>query len=160
MAKSQYKIRTAGTLKAAAAGLIEACGGFPAAARIARVGRSQLFRYTDDSEENAGINIPVDVVDTLEGYCGVPAVTEWLAHQRGHLLVPVALDPAGETLHEDVAEIAEHAAKLFAEFARAVKDGRIDKGEAEAMLRTGDAMVREYAHLRPALTARIRGDRG
>ncbi|KAA0678112.1 phage regulatory CII family protein [Roseomonas genomospecies 6] len=155
MAKSPYKQRRPGTLKAAVHELIVACGGLERAAEIARVRKAQLFRYTDDSDDNADCHMPADIVAALERYCDLPLVTEWLAAEHGSALLPLALSPSEETIPQDVAEIAEHASKLFHEFARASTDGTIDAAEAARMLAAGDDMIREYMHLRPALTSRI-----
>lgn len=157
MAKSPYKLRRPGSLKAAVAELIEQCGGLQRAAEIARVSRSQLFRYSNDSEDDANTHMPADIVAALERYSGHPAVTEWLAAEAACTLLVIAVDPAKESIPQDVAEIAQHASQLFAEFATAFTDGSIDAAEAGKMLTAGDAMIREYMHLRPALTGRARG---
>ncbi|ALG75081.1 hypothetical protein VY88_26495 [Azospirillum thiophilum] len=157
MAKSPYKHRRPGSLKAAVADLIEHCGGLQRAAEVARVSRSQLFRYSNDSEEDANCHMPADIAAALERYSGQPAVTEWLAVEAGCTLLAVTVEPAAEAIPKNVAEIAQHASKLFAEFAAAYSDGAIDAGEAGKMLSAGDAMLREYMHLRPVLTDRTRG---
>lgn len=157
MAKSPYKPRRPGSLKAAVTTLIELCGGMNRAAEIARVSRSQLFRYSNDSEDDANTHMPADIVAALERYSRQPVVTEWLAAESTCLLLAVEIGSGGESIPQDVAEIAQHASRLFAEFAAAFTDNRIDAGEAAKMLSAGDAMIREYMHLRPALTGLIRG---
>ncbi|SMH62569.1 phage regulatory CII family protein [Azospirillum agricola] len=156
MSKSPYKQRRPGTLKAAVADLIEQCGGYPRAAMVARVSRSQLFRYSNDSEEDVNSHMPADIVAALERYCGSPVVTEWLAVEANCTLLPIAIDPEAEAIPKNVGQIAQHASSLFAEFATAFGDGRIDELEAGRMLEAGDAMLREYMNLRPALTGRTR----
>lgn len=157
MAKSPYKQRRPGTLKAAVTDLIEQCGGFQRAAVIARVSRSQLFRYGNDSEDDANTHMPADIVAALERYCAHAVVTEWLAAEANCTLLPVAVDTDSETIPQNVGQIAQHASRLFAEFATAFGDGRIDGSEAGRMLTAGDAMLREYMNLRPALTGRVQG---
>ncbi|MBP2301272.1 phage regulatory CII family protein [Azospirillum picis] len=156
MPKSPYMQRRPGTLKAAVADLIERCGGFARSAELARVSRSQLFRYSNDSEDDASTHMPADIVAALERYCSTPVVTEWLAAEATCTLLRVEIDASEETIPQNVAEIAQHASKLFAEFAAAFTDGLIDGPEAARMLAAGDAMIREYMHLRPALTGRTR----
>lgn len=161
MAKSPYKVRRPGTLKEAVTELIDECGGLPGAAAFARVGRSHLFRYSDDSDENADKNIPVDVALALELRTGRRLVTEWLAAQHGCLLF--CPEPAEDTagIPKGVAEIAEHAAQLFHEFGAGMADAEtpahIDGKEAARMLKAGEAMVRVFMALRPELLARIAG---
>ena len=104
--------------------------------------------------------MPVDIVAGLERHCDKPIVTEWLAAEHGAVLLPMGTEPADETIPQDVAEIAEHASKLFHEFAMAYGDGKIDGSEASRMLASGDAMIREYMQLRPALMERITRGQG
>lgn len=160
MAKSPYKQRRPGTLKEAVSDLVEGCGGLAGAAAYARVGRSQLFRYTDDSDDHASTNIPADVAVALELRVGLPLVTEWMAAQHGCLLFrPEPADDHG--IPKSVAEIAEHASKLFHEFGLGMADtqspAEIDGTEAGRMLKAGDAMVSVYMALRADLQARAQG---
>lgn len=158
MPKSPYKPRRPGTLKAAVADLIECCGGLQRAAEVARVSRSQLFRYSNDSEDDANTHMPADIVAALERYCGHPVVTEWLAAEASCTLLAIQVSPSdADTIPKDVAGVASSTSRLCAEFAAAYADGKIDAAEAGAMMAAGDAMIREYMHLRPALTDRARG---
>lgn len=157
MAKSPYKPRRPGSLKAAVAELIERCGGVVRASELARVSRSQLFRYSNDSDDDANTHMPADIVAALERSCGHAFVTEWLAVEAGCTLLPIEIDPSDEAIPQDVGLVAQHTSGLFREFAVAFSDSRIDSIEAAKMLAAGDAMVRAYMHMRPALTARIQG---
>jgi len=157
MSKFPYKQRTPGSLKEAAHQLIKECGGLDGAAEIARVRKSQLFRYTNDSEEDANCHMPADVVRSLEAYCGQPIITEYLAAAQGCVVFRPEPAPAGATIPQSVAEIAEQTSKLFHEFALAFADGRIDPAEAGKMLKAGDAAVRHFMRMRPELMARIEG---
>lgn len=157
MPKSPYKPRRPGTLKAAVTDLIDHCGGLPRAAEIARVSRSQLFRYGNDSEDDANTHMPADIVAALERYTGRPVVTEWLAAEASCTLLPIQVAPVeDDTIPQDVAGIAAQTSRLCSEFAAAYADGKIDAAEAGKMLSAGDAMIREYMHLRIALADRAR----
>jgi len=158
MPKSPYKPRRPGTLKAAVADLIECCGGLQRASEFARVSRSQLFRYSNDSEDDATTHMPADIVAVLERSCGHPVVTEWLAAEASCTLLTIQVGPVDDqAIPKDVAGIAASTSTLCSEFATAFMDGKIDATEAGKMLLAGDAMIREYMHLRPALTDLTRG---
>ena len=161
MSKSPYKERAPGTLKEAACELVTEAGGAKRAAEIARVGRSQLHRYTDDSDENANVHIPVDVALTLEKHTGRRDVTDWLAREHGCLLFRPEHHPTDDGIPKNVSEIAEHTSKLFHAFGLAMSnDGKVaDASEAAPIFKAGEAMLSAYMHLRPALL-RLMRDRG
>ncbi|MGQ9370570.1 hypothetical protein [Azospirillum sp. A39] len=157
-ARTLYKRRTHGTLKGATAALVEACGGIKRAAELARVGRSQMHRYTDDSDEHAGVAMPADVIAMLEGTCRTPCVTEYLAAQLGLLLFDPEPAPDGDDdVSKDIAAIAGHASRLFGDFAAAYSDHRLSRAEAARLLSSGDAMVRAYMTMRSDLAALVSG---
>ncbi|GAB4368192.1 MAG: hypothetical protein Kow00114_27320 [Kiloniellaceae bacterium] len=152
MSKSPYKDRAPGRLKDAVCDLVTACGGAPRAADVARVGRAQLFRYGDDSEENAGRHMPVDVVRALEGLCGDPVVTRFLAAEAGAVLlqVPPAAPPGGDWSVR-LSALAKETSDVFGRFAAALADGRISPREAGETIEEIDQAMTRLAELRCAL---------
>lgn len=158
MSKFLYKRRTYGTLKGATAELVEACGGISKAAQLARIGKSTMFRFTDESDEHASVAMPADIIDLLERHCGRAIVTDWLAAQRGAVLFAPELEPgAAADMPQDVARIAEKAARLFGAYALAQADGTLSREEAASLLAIGDAMVRAYMETRGCLVAIVAG---
>ena len=86
MTRAPYKPRRPGTLKEAVADLVYTCGGQGESARLCRVSKAQVNRYTDDSDDNAKVHMPVDIVALLEEHCGEPIVTRFLAAERNRAL--------------------------------------------------------------------------
>lgn len=154
MAKHPYKPRTPGSLKAAVSELIEACGGLAKVAKVVRVGATQLQRYSDSEEPVC--HMPVDVVRALEGLCGQPIVTEYLAVESGYCLFrPPTANDAGQTLSVDFARTAQKSGKLFEDYANAMgNDGVIDAGEAAELIADTDHLLSVLLHLRAQLVAR------
>jgi hypothetical protein len=138
--RSLYKTRTPGSLKEAVAQLVTLIGGQKGAAELARVGRAQIARYTDDSGENETVHMPVDIVGVLEQASGDPLVTRFLASLSGCVLLD--LSPRGGPYALALAKIGEETGQLFAEFARALaNDGAFDEDEAGRVRREAcDAM--------------------
>lgn len=155
MSKTGYKPRKPRSLKEATAELVGAVGGFKVAAEHCRVQTASLFKYTDDSEENADRFIPVDIVQVLEAEAPYPFVTEYLADKSHYLLVPVPEDDASE-LTLDVIQTGEQTARLFRNWAEFIgNDGVIDKTEAHELLEVNKALVRTLMRMRTDLEVRI-----
>lgn len=125
-----YKPRAAGSLKEAVAELVLACGGQVEAARLCRVSKSQIARYTDDSGDNETAHIPADVVACLEVSCGQPIVTAYLASLTRHALIDLAPVTLTKPYAVLLSEIGRDDGKLFAEAAAALLDGRLDARES------------------------------
>jgi len=118
--------RPPGTLKAAVAALIDACGGQQRAAELCRVGKSQLGRYTlDDCPDQ----IPADVIECLEAIARDPVVTRYLASRANHALL--ALEPLTHATYSVLlSNIGKEGGEFFAEAALALVDGRLSPNEA------------------------------
>lgn len=155
MAKFPYKPRAAGSLKQATADLVDACGGLKPAAGAARVGRTALFRYTDDADEHADRYMPVDIVAALEARCGEPIVTEWLALEAGCVLMRL---PAGapESWVKTLSRLNDEHSDVIRSLCEALdNDGEIDAREAGAAIEEIDEDIRALGTLRAQLV-RIR----
>lgn len=130
-----YKVREPGSLKEAVGLLVYMCGGASRASEMmpGRVSGSQINRYTEDSEANATMHMPVDVVRCLERACGTPVVTSYLAMAARSLLV--ALPGAGREhgYLESLGEIGEETGDLFRTITGALADGKVEPGEAAEM---------------------------
>lgn len=151
MAKSPYKPRGAATLKAAASDLVTAVGGQPAAADHLGVAKGTVFRWTDDSEENAGRSIPANAVRALERRAGEPVVTRFLAAEAGCALVPLAPATLAADWNRELARVAKESADVLAGFAQALADGRVEPAEAGPLLTELDEALGVFAALRQRL---------
>jgi hypothetical protein len=146
--------RQAASLKAAAAALVNACGGIEPAAKLTRVSASQLQRYTADSEPD--YQMPVDVVRALELHCGDPIVTRFLAFENSQLLVP--FEPgksAGLMAH--LGAIGRDTGKMYAEACQGLADGTLTAREAEKVMREGYSLVTTVSALVADLRAVVIG---
>lgn len=160
MSKFPYKPRPAGSLKQATAGLVEACGGLAAAAGVARVGRTALFRYTDDSDDHADRYMPCDVLRALERQCGEPIVTRYLAAEAGAVLLMLPNAEAGGGIGAAASLLAKESADLFGAVTEAIdtrgKHGSdVSPGEARDIIKESDEAMAKLAQLR-ALAMTIR----
>lgn len=119
--------REIATLKEAVTDLVSACGGQERSAAMTRVSPSQMQRYT--APDQSEYQMPVDVALALEMSSGNPIVTQFMAAQTGHVLI--STKPDDETpLSQDIATVGRDTAKLFEEWALAMRDGKISKQEA------------------------------
>lgn len=148
-----YVPRPYGTLKEAAASLIEAAGGFPRAAEIARVGQSTLHAYTDPARPD--VHMPIDIALALEAATGSHAVTEFLAHSAGLLVLVLPPAKAESEFAIRLATLGQEAADVFGSGARALADGMLDAAEASTWLEQCDEMLAVGGQLRQAIAARI-----
>ena len=131
MTRAPYKPRRPGTLKEAVADLVYTCGGQGESARLCRVSKAQVNRYTDDSDDNAKVHMPVDIVALLEEHCGEPIVTRFLAAERNRALIELS-PKRNEPAHEVLAGVAEENGRLLARAARDLANDRFDpKGAAK-----------------------------
>jgi hypothetical protein len=155
MAKSTYKPRPPATLGSATEALINACGGPSAAADLpgCRVGRKQLFNYTDDEEDNADKWMPADIVRALERHAGDPILTRFLAAESGHALIPLMLDVDIMALPPQVARAAKEAAEVFGAMAIDLADGTVTAREAGRTIEEIDDALKAFGALRGELMA-------
>lgn len=148
MAGGLQKPRMPGSLKEAVADLVAACGHQSDVARLVRVSRSQINRYTDDSDENANVHMPVDIVFALERHCGNPIVTRFLASSQARVLLDVKVT---EEHHQSYAavlsKVGRETGRLFAEATSAMVDGRLSPREAGKVRREALALIAACACL-------------
>ncbi|HWY14403.1 MAG TPA: phage regulatory CII family protein [Rhizomicrobium sp.] len=136
MNRAPYKPREPGSLKEAVSLLVMACGGQGEAAKLSRVSRAQIARYTDDSDDNALIHMPVDIVLALEEHCGDMIVTRWLALAQKKIVIDVGdTVPCTMNLSEQIARVAEESGRVMADAARALEHGRFDPKKAPRVRR-------------------------
>lgn len=127
MRSAGYKEREPGSLKEAVAELVANCGGQVAVSQFLRVSKSQIHRYTDDSDENQFTHMPVDLVARLERHCGDPVVTRWLAAAAGFAVIDIASGPPHEPYHQVLGRIGRESGELFAEGCKQLAAGRHPK---------------------------------
>jgi hypothetical protein len=118
-----YKHREPGSLKQAVAELVARCGGQVRCSELCRVNKSQLHRYTDDSDENQFTHMPVDVVLVLERHCGDAIVTRFLAAEQSAALI--LLSGAVEPYHLVLSRIGAETGKLFSEGCKNLASGKL-----------------------------------
>lgn len=152
MAKTLFKPRAPGTLKAAVAALIERVGGIHRAADLTGRSRSQLQRYSDDVEPDM---MPVDLVRTLETNAGETIVSGFLVREQGGVVLHLPRGAGEAALNIDFAKIGERTSALFAEYGRALKDGKVTPKESGRLLRDLDEVLAAGCVMR----ARLQTDR-
>ena len=152
--RSAYKPRPYGTLAAATLALIDAAGGHTAAATKCSASDTTLQRYSDpDLPERS---MPANIIVELEDKVGEPLLSRWLVERLGCTVLPAIAGGGPADLTQDVAELAETASALFADFAGALSDkaspGTIDEAEMRRLLEDFDRVVRAgtYARVRLA----------
>lgn len=141
------KPRAAGSLKEAAAQLVVLCGGQTRAAELCRVSRSQVARYTDDSDDAIAVHMPADVIICLEEHANDPVVSRYLASRTGHALLP--LDPAitPNTYPALLARIGKETGQMFGEASAAMRDGRLAPKERGRVRREAIELMTAIAAL-------------
>lgn len=149
------KPRPLGTLKAAYAELVTACGGQERAGELVELSQSQVQRITDADSANRRSHFSCQQVRALQMHCGQPVVSRFLDGDLGYVPFRPSLAPASSSLPEEIAGIGEKMAKLFAEFASAIADGHISATEAARMMVEGDTMVGRYMAMRAGLMAQV-----
>ena len=154
--KPTHKTRPPLTLEEATESLINAVGGPKAAAALpgCPVGRSMLDKYMDaDDPENRGKTIPARTAAYFESVAGEPHVTQWMAAQSGHCVVPLP-DAAPMNLVAFVTGLGREAGDVFAAVGTALKDGRVTPGERVRLIREINDVIRVATAARTALEAK------
>jgi regulatory protein CII len=151
--RSISKPRAPGSLKEAQAQLVVAIGGQTRAAELCRVSRSQVARYTDDSDESIAVHMPADVIACLEQHAAEPIVTRYLASLTGHALLTLADDATRATYPQLLSRIGKETGQMFGEAAAALADGRLapkERGrvrrEAVELMTAISALVADIDH--------------
>lgn len=149
MAGGLQKPRMPGSLKEAVADLVAACGHQSDVANLVRVSRSQLNRYTDDSDDNANVHMPVDIVLALERHCGAPIVTRYLASVQAHALIGVNVTESAthEPYPKVLSRIGRETGRLFAEATDAMASGKLSPRAAGNVRREALALIAACACL-------------
>lgn len=123
--------QTMRALKTLFRAIVDRVGGCDAAAACSRPGRSQIASYYDMTSEAFA---PVDVVADLEAAAMEPLITAELARRAGYALVPVDAQGSGE-LPSSMAAFGREVAEVFATYAEAMADGKLERCEAEHLQR-------------------------
>lgn len=151
-----YRPEHHGTLKDAAAELIEAAGGLRAASDMCRVNKTRLGEICSPHRDDA--HMPVDVVLALETATGKAVMTEHLAARHGMLLLDVGMDQTAvalDGLRDGVlrsnAVAVKAAADAISDQMAASADGVIDHDEASAMLPAVERALQAMAKFRHVL---------
>jgi hypothetical protein len=131
MTRGGYSPREAGSFKEAQQALIEAVGGLDRAVDILadRVQRTQLARYTSDTDEHRLTNMPIDIVARLESACGDLIVTRWLAAHGGALLLQLPPGTPAPFVRE-LCTIGKETGAFYAAANEALADGSMSPKEA------------------------------
>lgn len=109
--------------------LIRAVGGLEAAATVCR---SPVTRLSDFQNPHKPDAMPADVVADLEHVAGSPIVTTVLATLANHALIPLEAFGEGSDAAA-IAEVGRDASLVFAEYARAMADQKLDATERAAL---------------------------
>jgi hypothetical protein len=144
-ARGYYKPRPPGTLKAAEAALIAACGGPVAAQDKCSVGKTVLQQASDCNHPRRHLSLPV--VMELEAACDKPILSAFLVLARGCLVEPVkalAVEPMPMALGRITKEMGE----LLSAAAMHMQHGTLTRAHAQTILRETDDVVAALLPLR------------
>ena len=160
LSKHPYKPRPAATLKAATNDLVTAVGGQAAAADELGQTKGTVFRWTDDSEDNAHRSIPAQAIRTLERVAvadgAAPIVTQFLAAEAGFALVRLSPATLASDWNAELARLASEASDVIGGVAKALSNppvGRVLPAEAGALVVEIDQACAVFAALRQRVTA-------
>lgn len=144
-------------IKVATAALVQSVGGIEAAAATLERGKSGVGRWVNLHEPDHFI--PVHEAARLEQYAPQPVVTEMLCRLAGGLFVPHINHGADEGSPEWLAmRLAKELGDISGAIAMALADdGRIDGGEAAAVLAEIDQLSVATAQLRGLMQRTIDG---
>lgn len=123
------KPRPAGSLKDAAATLIEAVG-IDRARDLTGKGKTAIYGYGDP---DSGRHMPLDVVAALTRDSGCLAVATYLAAEAGAVVTPAPAAAPSAGLADMIAGLGGKIGAAFAHYAAAISDGHISAAEAETL---------------------------
>lgn len=146
-------------LKVASAALIRAYGGQVAASEL--LGRAQS-RFSDAGSRNTAVFLTIKEVaefeDRTAGMAGHPIVTRTLARRQGFELVrhPRAIPDASDLLTCTAALVTE-GGDVMGRVGEALKDGRTDAAECDAIDDALDDLMQVAVTLKAIVAARRAG---
>jgi hypothetical protein len=140
-----YKVREPGTLKAAEAALIAACGGPVAAADKCSVGKTVLQQASDADHPTRHLSLPV--VAQLERACGKPIVTSFLAAEQGYVIEKIG-DQNLDALPVCIGRITSEMGELLSAAALDMRAGRLSHANATLVARETDDVIAALLILR------------
>jgi hypothetical protein len=140
-----YKDREPGTLKAAEAALIAACGGPVAAAGKCSVGKTVLQQASDGDHPTRHLSLPV--VAQLERACGKPIVTTFLAAEQGFVLEKLGPVNLAE-LPVIIGRITTEMGELLSAAALDMRSGQLSRANAAIVRRETDDVIAALLILR------------
>lgn len=132
-------------LKLAQLRLVQAVGGFEAAAGFCRLGKSQLNNAT--SMNHPDVFLPADVVVALEavtvGTPGHPIVTRYLSGRAAHEILPLAVAAEGADWLALIAAISKEAGDVVSKIATCAGDGiTADEVRSTELVREFEELIR------------------
>lgn len=153
-ARGFYKIREAGTLKAAEAALVAANGGPIAAADHCKAGKTVLQQASDQDHPERHLSLPVIV--QLETACGQPIVSAFLVAEQGYVIDKVC-DLSLDTLPVTIGRITSEMGELLSAAAMDVRAGKLSRANAANVLRETDDVMAAVMKLRAEARAVMEG---
>jgi hypothetical protein len=137
-ARGYYKARDVGTLNAAQAELIAACGGPSEAAGKCSVGKSVLQAASDKDQSKRFLS--TRTVVELEAACDQPIVTRFLAAERGCIVEQVRRS-SSRPLALILGKITSEFGELLTAAAIDAANGKLTKGSAAILLDETDDVI-------------------
>lgn len=150
--RGYYKQRDVGTLNAAQAELITACGGPSEAAKKCSVGKSVLQAASDKDQDKRFLS--TKTVMELESACGKPIVTQFLAGERGCIIEPVQCK-SRRPLALVVGNITAQTGELLSAAAHDVSSGNLTMVNAATIIDETDDVLCAVIELRAACRAKL-----
>lgn len=144
------KPRDPGSLEAAILAAYEQVGGIKAAAELLGRKGSALYSYADPADRKV---MPVDVAVRLIAVGGV-ALAEYFARAGGGTFRPEAEGTRADEVISLAADAARETGEAVAEALSAMRDGKIDAGEAAKVASEVDGAIASLTRLGAAVKPR------
>lgn len=137
-------------LKNATKQLIKNVGGLDEAAKLCRLGKSQLANTYDPNKP--AIYMPIDVVMDLEASVDMPCVTKCLADFKRLAFITVDSGHGGGRIEYDILQLTRSFSGLMEAYQEGLaNDGMIDKMEAKGLLDEATDLQGSIIHLKERL---------
>lgn len=142
------KRRQPGSLKAAFARLVRACGGTDAAGRVVGKSASQIRRATDPAE---AAQLTVQDVLRLEVFARDMIVTGWLAHAQGAALLKLPAHWNSWPIHRGIGRVARTIGALLEAYGQGCNSAGDDAAVDGALVEKIDEALSALSDLRARL---------
>jgi hypothetical protein len=153
--RGYYKVRDVGTLNAAQAELITACGGPLEAAKKCGVGKSVLQAASDPDQNKRFLS--TKTVMELEAACGQPIVTRFLAGERACIVEPVKCH-SRRPLAMVMGSITSETGELLSAAAKDVAAGSLTVANASLIIDETDDLLCAVVELRVACRDKLESE--